>query len=133
MTLGVRVIVENERHEILLVRHTYVSGWYLPGGGVETGETMQQAAIKELNEEANIKITGELELLGIYKNAKASKRDHVALFKCTQWEQLAEFEPNLEIAETGFFALEELPDSLTEATQRRLDEVYGDTAQSQYW
>ncbi|MEM9842987.1 MAG: NUDIX domain-containing protein, partial [Pseudomonadota bacterium] len=37
MTLGVRAIVENAEGQVLLVRHTYTPGLYLPGGGVERG------------------------------------------------------------------------------------------------
>ena len=55
MTLGVRVIVCTKENEVLLVRHTYVSGWHLPGGGVERGETTCDAAIKELIQETNVK------------------------------------------------------------------------------
>ena len=39
-TLGVRVLVQAEAGRVLLVRHTYLDGWYLPGGGVDGGETL---------------------------------------------------------------------------------------------
>ena len=41
MTLGVRGLVTNEAGEVLLIKHTYLAGWYLPGGGVERGETAE--------------------------------------------------------------------------------------------
>ncbi|HYV61483.1 MAG TPA: NUDIX domain-containing protein, partial [Bryobacteraceae bacterium] len=40
MTLGVRALVVDGSGCILLVKHSYVSGWHLPGGGVEAGETL---------------------------------------------------------------------------------------------
>ncbi len=44
MTLGVRAIVFDEKNNsIFLVKHTYVPGWQLPGGGVDSGETFGQA------------------------------------------------------------------------------------------
>ncbi len=67
MTLGVRVVVENEIGEVLLVRHTYVEGWYLPGGGVEASETMAQSASKELREEVGFEIIGEPSFLEFIK------------------------------------------------------------------
>ena len=65
---------------MFLVKHSYVRGWYLPGGGVEAGETMRQALARELREEGNIEIVKPAELYGIYFNPTNSKRDHVALF-----------------------------------------------------
>ena len=43
MTLGVRAVVLDEENRVFLVKHSYVSGWHLPGGGVETGETFRDA------------------------------------------------------------------------------------------
>ena len=54
MTLGVRALVQDDDGRILLVKHTYVAGWHMPGGGVEAGETLEEALAKELREEANL-------------------------------------------------------------------------------
>lgn len=133
MTLGVRVLVENEKGEVLLVKHTYVEGWYLPGGGVETHDTMAETAIKELREEVGFEVMGEPHLLGMYKNNSASKRDHVALYKVDQWREAEAFKPNREIAEIGFFALDALPADITKGNLRRIREIYFDEPVSQYW
>ena len=110
MTLGVRAIVEDEAGRVLLVRHTYVEGWYLPGGGVEVGQTMAEALAMELAEEGNIVDAGDARLLGIYFNRGFSRRDHVAVFHCRNWRQDGPAQPNREIAEAGFFPLDGLPD-----------------------
>ena len=68
MTLGVRLLATNQMEEILLVKHTYVPGWYLPGGGVETGETALEAACKELSEETGHAPGKAPTLLGVYFN-----------------------------------------------------------------
>lgn len=49
--VGVRAIVLNEAQEILLVRHTYIPGWYIPGGGVDRGEYPVTAVTREFWEE----------------------------------------------------------------------------------
>ncbi len=58
MTLGVRGLVIDRAGRVLLVRHTYVEGYYLPGGGVEGGETLERALTRELVEEANVVMEG---------------------------------------------------------------------------
>src|SRR5712691_7693437 len=70
MTLGVRALVIDGQGRIFLVKHSYISGWYLPGGGVETGETLRQALARELMEEGNIELTGPPELHGIFFNGR---------------------------------------------------------------
>lgn len=124
MTLGVRALVIDEQtNSIFLVRHTYVAGWHLPGGGVERGETFAQALDKELREEGNLELTAPAELYALYKNEQVSKRDHVALYVCRAFRQTAPRLPDREIAECGFFPADNLPDATTKATRRRIKEV----------
>jgi len=132
-TLGVRAIVVDKSNRIVLVRHTYVSGWYLPGGGVERGETLMTSLKRELLEEANVRLTGEAELIGIYLNLNISKQDHVALFLCCDWEQDAIPKPNMEIAECAIFPLDELPEDITPSTRARLSEVLEGSVKSEFW
>src|SRR5258708_3241893 len=57
MTLGVRALVIGPDCRIFLVKHSYVSGWHLPGGGLEPGETLSDALVRELREKGNIEPT----------------------------------------------------------------------------
>ena len=125
MTLGVRAACFDAQGRIFLVRHTYVPGWYMPGGGVEREETALDALRKELREEGNLEIVGEVALFHAYYNRNTSKRDHVLLYRVTV-EQTAPRAPDREIAESGFFALDSLPKDTTAATLRRLKELKGE-------
>lgn len=122
MTLGVRALVFDEQQRVFLVRHTYIAGWHLPGGGVEKGETVFDALERELREEASLAIIGHPEFLGILHNLGVSARDHVALFAVTKTTLLDTPRPALEIAERGFFALDSLPETITAASMRRIEE-----------
>lgn len=123
MTLGVRGIVENAAGEVLLVRHTYVAGWHFPGGGVERGETLYDAIGKELAEEAGVEIVGTPDLLAVYSNDAVFKGDHIALFRVRDWRE-CEMTAHDEIAETGWFKPDALPDGTVGGAQRRVAEVY---------
>jgi ADP-ribose pyrophosphatase YjhB (NUDIX family) len=134
MTLGVRGLVfEPERREVFLVRHTYVAGWHLPGGGVEPGETMETALVRELEEEGNIALLGAPELKSIHFNRRASRRDHVVVYLITRFRQTGSRRPDMEIAEAGFFPLEALPAETTEGTRRRLAEIFDGRPVSPDW
>lgn len=134
MTLGVRAIVFDEKNNsVFLVKHTYVPGWQLPGGGVDSGETFGQALEKELREEGNILLTGRPELFALYKNTHASKRDHVALYVCRAFEQTEPKQCDREIAEAGFFPLDNLPEGTTPSTKRRLQEALHDLEPLANW
>jgi 8-oxo-dGTP pyrophosphatase MutT (NUDIX family) len=134
MTLGVRAAVFDADKRVFLVRHSYVPGWYLPGGGVEPGETLAEALERELMEEGGIALDEPVELFGLYLNRQASRRDHVALFVGGTWRQEKPPRvPNLEIVDCGFFAPEALPEAVTAATRRRLAEIRREVAVSPEW
>ena len=123
MTLGVRAVVLDADNRVFLVKHSYVSGWYLPGGGVDFGETIEQAMRRELKEEGDIDLTGEAELHGIFLNSHVSRRDHVAVYVVRHFRQDRLPEPNREIIECGFFDIAALPEGTTPGTRLRIAEI----------
>lgn len=134
MTFGVRGLVHDANHDsVFLIRHTYVPGWQLPGGGVEVGETAIEALQRELFEEGNIELAGSPLLKSIHFNRQASRRDHVALYLVESYRQATPKLPDREIAEGGFFPLDRLPDTTTPATLRRIAEVFGGSTVSPDW
>jgi ADP-ribose pyrophosphatase YjhB (NUDIX family) len=132
MTLGVRGAVLREG-EVLLVRHGYTPGWHLPGGGVEPGETFEEALAKELREEGNVRVTGAPVLHGLFQNCSASARDHVAVYVVRAFEYDGPLAPNFEIQEAKFFPLGALPEGTTQATRRRLAEIAEGTLPPSQW
>ncbi|WP_246801484.1 NUDIX domain-containing protein [Bradyrhizobium genosp. L] len=123
MTLGARAVVLDADNKVFLVKHSYVPGWYLPGGGVEVGETFLDALRRELVEEGRIEMTGEPILHGIFHNSHVSSRDHVAVYVVRNFRQDRLPEPNREIVATGFFDPAALPADTTPGTRLRIAEV----------
>lgn len=123
MTMGVRAVVIDGEGRVFLVRHSYVPGWHLPGGGIEHGQDALAALSMELHEEGNIETSGAPELFGIYFNTLASRRDHVLLYVVRDFRQTGPRLPDREIVECGFFQPHALPAGTTQATRRRLREV----------
>lgn len=71
---SVNVVVVNDAGEILMIRRSDNENWAVPGGAIDLGESMTQAAIRETKEESGIdcEITG---LVGIYTDPK-----HIILY-----------------------------------------------------
>jgi ADP-ribose pyrophosphatase YjhB (NUDIX family) len=133
VTLGVRAVVIDRSGKVFLVMHSYVSGWHLPGGGVEIGETAAAALARELREEGNIELVEQPALFGVYFNRRISRRDHVALYVVRGFRQDAPPQPNHEIIAHGFFAPDALPAETTRATRERLAEVLNGRPPVQLW
>ncbi len=134
MTLGARVAAFDGENRVLLVRHQYLPGWYFPGGGVDAGETMAEAARRELSEETGYGCGPDVTLLSMHLNRVGTGRDHVGFFKVRLTEQDPNWKrPAIEIADLQLFAPDALPDDVTPATERRLRELAGEVEPDPYW
>lgn len=133
LTLGVRAVVMDGKGRIFLIRHTYVPGWQLPGGGVEKGQTVQDALKAELLQEGGLVPEEEPQLFAIYSNHHAFPNDHVLLYVVRRFSQPVLPRPNHEIAESGFFAPDALPEGTTPATRSRIREVLQGRQESEFW
>ena len=123
LTVGVRGLVRDEQGHVLLVRHSYVDGWYMPGGGVERSETVMAALTRELDEETGILLKGRPRFVGLYANFREFKSDHVALFLVEHGSYDRVDRTSLEIAEYDFFPPHALPEGTTPGTRARIREV----------
>jgi ADP-ribose pyrophosphatase YjhB (NUDIX family) len=133
MTLGVRaMLIDGDR--VVLVKHTYVPGWHFPGGGVEAGESMVEALVREVHEEAGAVLGAPAELFGVYRNAHADRRDHVALYVSRDWRRdPAHAIPDREIAAAELFPISALPADTSSGTLARIREVHFGEPPSADW
>ena len=96
---SVAVVVIDEQGRLLLVRGDD-RGWHAPGGVVETGETLEQAAVRECVEESGVR--PDLELAGATQVMAPSVVAFV--FRGTAHGQTAQPSPP-ETTDAGFFPL----------------------------
>jgi ADP-ribose pyrophosphatase YjhB (NUDIX family) len=116
---GVRVMLLKDG-QVLLVRQTYMPGWFMPGGGVKRGETLEAAARREVREETGIEME-TIGLLGAYTNLKEWKTDHNIVFVSKDFRMSGLHDR--EIAEVRLFPLDALPEDLWPGHRVRLEEV----------
>ena len=121
VTLGVRLLLIRA-DQVLLVRHSYQNAWFLPGGGVKRGETLEQAIRREANEECGA-VLHHLELLGVYSQFVEYKSDHSVLFLSMDFS--LQGRPDSEIEQVAFFPFDQLPADLSPGSQRRIEEYLG--------
>lgn len=121
-TIGVRAVLLDPVGRVALVRHTYLDGWYLPGGGVKKGEGIGQALHRELAEEVAVTGATVERVLGVYHNRREGKDDHVIVYVARAASDALRGADALEVAEVGWFAVDALPEGTTPATRRRIEE-----------
>jgi 8-oxo-dGTP pyrophosphatase MutT (NUDIX family) len=126
--IGVRMMMTQD-NKVWLVRHTYIPGWFMPGGGVKRDETLEQAARREAFEETGAKL-GEVTLMGAYTSFLDWKTDHGIVFICKDFTIIGR--PDGEIAEVRTFSLHELPLDLWPSHRLRLEEYAANIPQPQF-
>ncbi|MDQ4003509.1 MAG: NUDIX hydrolase [Actinomycetota bacterium] len=91
--LMVDVVVPSEEGRILLIRRAsdpYEGQWALPGGFVEVGETLEEAAAREAEEETGFEID-IVRLIGVYSDPDRDPRGHNV--SCVYLAHVREGEP----------------------------------------
>jgi 8-oxo-dGTP pyrophosphatase MutT (NUDIX family) len=125
-TFGVRIIAITERGDVLLVKHRYSTGWYLPGGGVKRNEHHYVAAKRELREELKTDSIKNLTFVATYTNEIEFKKDTIFLFVCDViWSGAFD---KIELVAAQAFQPDALPDDISPATLRRIEEY-----KAQFW
>jgi len=103
------VIFEPTRGLVLVERKNPPSGWALPGGFVDYGETCEAAALREAKEETGLEVvlTG---LLGVYSDPARDPRGHtMSVVYTAQALNLRELAAGDDAGQAVFFALDALP------------------------
>ena len=118
VTRGVRAIPVTPDGRVVLVRHSYVPGWHLPGGGWEAGEAAESAMLRELREEIGLVSHGSVTWLEEYFHRPNHKRDTVQLFHVADVVVVPRL--SLEIEAVAAWPPDALPADATAATRRQV-------------
>jgi len=106
-------VIDDEK--VLLTKREDFEVWCLPGGGVEDGESLAKAAVREIREETGINV--ELtRLVGVYPRIGGMWNDvHAVLFAAKPASNALKIQPG-ETVEVAYFPFEELPDDIHEVS-----------------
>jgi ADP-ribose pyrophosphatase YjhB (NUDIX family) len=121
-TLGVNIaIVQNGK--ILLTKREDFEVWCLPGGAVDEGESVAQAAIREAREETGLQV--ELtRLIGLYSHPNESALiGHIVSFAAHPVGGEYKADPN-EVVDMRYFAPDEIPADLLVMHIRRIKDAF---------
>jgi 8-oxo-dGTP diphosphatase len=112
-------VIFDQQNRIFLVKLTYqrFHPWGLPGGGLEYGETSEDAVIREVWEETGLKV--EIEKLLLNKTFPPDKFAMYYLCRITD----GVFQPSDEVSEYGYYTLNDLPD-VRQRDYALINEIY---------
>ena len=109
-TLAACCVVVDKERRVLLTKREDFEVWCLPGGEVDDGESLAQAAAREVREETGLEVelTG---LVGVYSRPQWRTGVHVVCFAGRSGEGQLRGQPN-EVIDLAFFAPEQIPADL---------------------
>ena len=116
--IGVFALIFNQEKQILLGHRRDIDWWNLPGGGMEAGETVDEAICREVYEETGLEIKVE-QLIGVY--SKPQKQEVVLTFLC---EVIGgALQSTEETRESRFFAPDALPENTLPKHRQRIEDA----------
>ena len=132
-TIGVKALIINTNKEVMLVEHTYMSGWHLPGGGVNPRETPRAAIVREVREETGIIVHEEPKLFAVYSHLIMGASDYPLLYVIRDFSLPLQAKLCAEIKQARWFAMDDLPCDTTESTRIRIQEVLNALPPADRW
>lgn len=121
VTPSVRILLVRDGRA-LLIHHSYASKWYFPGGGVQRGESLMEAAIREAREEVGAVVRSEPRLLGIYLSNHGGRSDHVVVYVSEDFDLSGAPPETWEIEGCAWFSVTNLPPNMQAACRKRVGE-----------
>lgn len=123
INLGVNVaVIQNGR--VLLTQREDFEVWCLPGGGVDPGESLAQAAIREVREETGLEVE-LVRMVGMYSRPLwMGKGQHIAVFTATPVGGVLQPQPG-EVIAIDYFDVDDMPLLLWGQRQRIEDAIAG--------
>ena len=119
---GSSAVITDESGRVLLVRRNYSRhDWVLPGGGVDAGESVVDAGVREVREETGLEVVAQ-RLSGVYHEPDHPAGDFLHfVFVCETADSTAQLTPQPgEISDCGYFAPDDLPRPISDLTVRRI-------------
>ncbi len=129
--IGVNIaIIQNNK--ILLTKREDFEVWCLPGGAVDEGESVAQAAIREAREETGL-IVKLTRLIGIYSRASwLGAVTHIVSFLAKPIGGEIVPDPQ-EVIEIGYFGLDEIPEDLLVWNRQRILDAFSGVGGGVAW
>lgn len=119
--MGVAVLDDDGR--ILLTRREDFEVWCVPGGAVDDGESLAEAAVREVREETGLEVALS-RLVGLYSRPRFGGYHTFALFAAGVAGGSLRLQPQ-EVLEAQWFGADELPDDLYWGERERIEDALG--------
>ncbi|MHC5373699.1 NUDIX hydrolase [Enterococcus sp. LJL120] len=119
-TKGAFTILTDAQEKILLVKRRDIPFWDLPGGGVESGETAEVAAIREVLEETGLEVVIEKKI-GLYTLPKHQDQQEIFVGRICGGKLVND---GAETRAIKYFAKNQLPINLIPFRRRQITDFF---------
>jgi len=100
------ITFNSDKKEVLVVQRRDVAVWALPGGGIDRGETPEEAVIREVEEETGIKVTIQRKVAELKPLNRLGGLTHI--YECTKIRGTSN--ASTEARNCGFYPVDRLPE-----------------------